>query len=65
MDYTTIAKVVEAEGYITHSDLLAKLGSDNAEVIDTNLKFLTTKNRIRKIRIAKSGKCEDLYFIPG
>lgn len=65
MEYEEVRKVIEDKGYLTRAEIAASLTGQKAEMIDANLQFLVAKNKARMVRVARAGKTEDLYYIPG
>jgi len=65
MDHAQVLKMIEQQGYLTKEGLLLRFPESSAELLDTALVFLVSRNRIRKVKIAKNGQTETLYYVPG
>lgn len=64
LQHSEVLKFIQMTGIKTLSELKAQFAGEDQEILEMNLLFLVSKNRIRKTEYQTPTKPETIYYIP-
>ncbi len=62
MKHADIKRFIKIKGYCTLSELKSEF-TENTEILEMNLTYLTEKDRVRQVAFKKPNGTDNLYYI--